>query len=232
VRYRGRDLVFHIDNANDSVQKVLARGRFYEADLLPSHRDLMFRGSTVIDVGANVGNHTVFYAVNGAGRVYPFEPNPRAHALLRRTVDVNELENVDLTYIDFGVGARHEQLRMSTPKFNNLGRTILGAEGDGRVHVQPLDDFDFEGRVSLIKIDVEGMEMDVLAGASATIAEHRPGLGIEVDDANAGRFWEWLTKTSYHPVRMVRNYPNNANYVCIPKGALPSRARMRPPLNG
>jgi len=217
VTYRGRALTFFIDNPRDSVQKFLARGRFYEADLLASHRDLIFRGSTVLDVGANVGNHSVFYALNGPRRVYVFEPNPRANALLRRTVDANGLHSVDLVHVDLGLAASPGSRYLCTPDRNNLGKTLLRERGTVRVSVRPLDDLPVEGRISFIKVDVEGMEMDVLEGARETLARHRPGLGVEVDDTNASRFWSWLDDNAYHVVRVVRNYPKNANYVCVPR---------------
>lgn len=224
VSYRERSLVFHIDNPEDSVQRPLVRGRLYEMDLLPSHRDLIFHGSTVIDVGANIGTHTVFYAISGARRVYPLEPNPRARALLRQTVTANSLASVvDLAYVELGAGAEAAELRLSTPDPNNLGKTMLGAEGSEAASVRPLDSLRFEGRISFIKIDVEGMEMAVLAGAEATIAAHRPGLGIEVDDSNAAPFWEWVNHHGYLVVRKRKMYSANANYVCIPMGAVPLR---------
>jgi FkbM family methyltransferase len=212
-------VTFHLDNPEDSVQRVLTKGRLFEADLLTSHSDLIFHGSTVVDVGANIGNHTVYYALTRAKRVYPLEPNPVARALLERTVETNRLEAVDLSYVRLGAGARPERRSLHTPNPNNLGKTVLTEDaGPDQVAVQPLDDLHFRGRVSFIKIDVEGMELDVLRGAAATISENRPGLGVEVDDRNADAFWRWLEENAYHVTRVVRYYAANANYVCVPRG--------------
>ena len=226
VSLQEHELTFHVDNPLDVVQKVLLKGRFYEHALLRYHRDFIFNGSTVLDVGANIGNHTVFYALSGAAKVYPFEPNPRANRLLARTIATNKLsDTVDLTYLEYGIGDVATTLGVHTANENNLGRTVLSDDSDVRVEVRPLDDFEFAGRISLIKIDVEGMEIPALTGAAKTVARHRPVVAVEVDDSNAEQFWDWVQDTDYQVVRMVRRHQLNADYVCIPRGAVPAWTR-------
>ena len=223
VAFRGRRVRFAVDDPGDSVQKHLGRGSFYEPGLLRRHVELVPRGTTVVDVGANVGNHSVFYALSGAGRVYPFEPNPRANVLLRRTVAADPgLEAIDLTHADLGVGAEAAELFPHTPGRRNLGSTRLaehGEEGEVPVQVVPLDAVTLQGRVTLLKVDVEGMELGVLAGAEQLLAEHRPALAIEVDDENQDPFWDWAEQHRYHVVHAVKMYRRNINYVCIPRGS-------------
>lgn len=222
VNVRGREITFAIDNPQDVVQKVLVRGKVYEAHLLPSHADHIFRGCTVLDIGSNIGNHAVYYARAGAKRVYAFEPNPRANRLLRSTVAINGLERIDLSYVDLAMGSTPGELVVHTPVASNLGKTQLVAPGGGteevKVRVSRVDDLDLQGPIAFMKVDVEGMEMDVLAGASEVIARHRPALGIEVDNENLSRFWEWAEANRYHVIRAVKDYPANINYVCVPKG--------------
>ncbi|GAA4698178.1 FkbM family methyltransferase [Nocardioides nanhaiensis] len=223
VAFRRRRVRFAIDDPGDSVQKHLVRGSFYEPGLLRRHVEMVPRGTTVVDVGANVGNHCVFYALSGAGRVYPFEPNPRANLLLRRTVAANSgLDAVDLTHVDHGVGAEPAELFPHTPGRRNLGSTRLaerGEAGEAPVQVVPLDSLTLQGRVTLLKIDVEGMELAVLAGAERLVAEHRPALAIEVDDESQDAFWDWAEHCRYHVVHAVKMYRRNINYVCIPRGS-------------
>jgi FkbM family methyltransferase len=222
VRDGNREVVFHLDNPRDVVQKVLLQGNFYESRILRSHQDFIFRGSTVLDIGANIGNHTVFYALHGAARVYPFEPNPRANALLRKSVAANGIKNVDMTHLECGVGDAATTLRVQSPNPNNLGKTILGESGDVEVPIRPLDDMPVEGRISLVKIDVEGMELAVLRGSERTIGHHRPVIAIEVDDENAGDFWKWADAHDYRVIQVVKRRPYNADFVCVPAGAVPS----------
>lgn len=228
VAFRRRRVRFAVDDPGDSVQKHLVRGSFYEPGLLRRHVELVPRGTTVLDVGANVGNHCVYYALSGAGRVYPFEPNPRANALLRRTVAANPgLEAVDLSHVDHGVGAEAASLFPHTPGARNLGSTRLaehGGPGETAVRVVPLDSVRLKGRVTLLKVDVEGMELAVLEGAEQLVAEHRPALAVEVDDENADAFWDWADRTRYHVVHAVKMYRRNINYVCVPRGSGRARA--------
>lgn len=218
VRFRGRSVTFAIDNPHDAIQSALGRGRFYESRLLAAHADLIYKDSTVLDIGANVGNHTVYYALAREGRVtvYPFEPNPRAHDLLRTTVELNDLSSViDLSLVHYGLGSATDELFVHSPAANNLGLTTLRPTGDVAVPVARLDDLSVTGPVSFIKIDVEGMELDVLAGAEELIAEHRPSLGIEVDSEQIQQFWSWADDHDYHVMGAARPYPGNVNYVCV-----------------
>lgn len=219
VRVGRRTVSFALDDPDDHVQRHLVRGRFYEADLLPTHGDLVWMRSTVLDVGANVGNHTVWYALRTrAARVYPFEPNPPTAALLRDTVESNGLAKVDLTHLGKGVGSRRRDLYVhAAPGEHNLGGTSLRKQGDVAVAVHPLDGLDFEGPISLVKIDVEGMELQVLDGAEALVAEHRPGLAVEVRTKHLAAFWAWVEAHDYHVVRAHKMYADNVNYVCVPR---------------
>ena len=193
VRHRGREITFAIDNPSDAVQKYLTRVTFYEAGLLRSHGLLLYRRSTVLDVGANVGNHSVFYALTTASKVYPFEPNPRAGELLTATVALNDLEEIDLTNVDRALGAAPGVMFVHTPFPGNLGRTWLRDTGDIKVSVSRLDD---------LAIDVE---------------EHRPGLGVEVNRNCLAEFWQWVDAHRYHVVRANRDHALNINYVCVPR---------------
>ena len=85
VRFEGLETTFVIDNPRDHIQDFHRRGEFYELRQLIVHRNLVQRRVTIIDVGANVGNHTLFYARHtGADRVYPIEAKPSAVAILKR----------------------------------------------------------------------------------------------------------------------------------------------------
>ena len=152
-------------------------------------------GGWVIEVGANFGAITVplAFKVGPMGRIIAFEPLRFAYQALCGTLALNDIQHVDL-YRE-GIGARHENL--SVPMFSsaamqagtlrghqfNLGSTRLTAQSDTKgpveqVRVRPLDSLSVP-RLDLIKVDVEGMEQDVLAGAQKTFDKHQPVLFIE-----------------------------------------------------
>jgi FkbM family methyltransferase len=141
-------------------------------------------GDVVLDVGANVGAYTLLFGrwVGPAGRVFAFEPAPEARRGLERHIALNGLAS--------RVAVRAEAMtdRRGVARF-----TASGPAGDNRlvpasragldVQTISIDDFcaDTNARPALIKIDVEGAELDVLTGARRTIAARRGAIRIYVE---------------------------------------------------
>jgi FkbM family methyltransferase len=146
-------------------------------------RELMPNGGTAVDVGANQG-FFAFAMSEVAGRVVAFEPNPDyalfARWMLRGRAEVHRLAlsnragraTFHVPVADDGT-AMHlaGSLKGDMPDFKTM-RTY-------DVELRTLDSFALTG-VSLIKIDVEGTERDVLDGARLTIVRDRPALVVEL----------------------------------------------------
>ena len=126
-------------------------------------------GATVVDVGANIGYNTIYAArrVGPGGRVIAIEPAVDNLAVLRRNIAANHLRNVVVKSV--AAGRRHETrdlfLRGDISAVNSLfpESYYAAVTSVARVTVAPVDDL-VDGHVSLVKIDVEGAELDVLAG--------------------------------------------------------------------
>lgn len=218
VTFEGRKTAFAIANPDDVIQKQHAAGRFYELDALAFHRQLIPFKGVVIDVGANVGNHTMFYARHTrAAAVYPLEPNPAARAILLTTLAENDVRNVDRSRIEYGAGAEAAMLSMKAVPGHNLGAGSLDTERAGDIAVDTLDALFPDVTPNFIKIDVEGMEIDVLRGAAELLRRAKPALAIEVDNKNIGHFWKWADVAQYHVVNAFKAHRPNVNYVCISK---------------
>jgi FkbM family methyltransferase len=138
-------------------------------------RTLLRPGDVAIDVGANVGLYSLVaaLAVRPGGTVYALEPNPRTAEQLRRNLDLNEITNV----IVHGCAAASTRgsavLRLSDPLEPGLA-TIASEEGEVVANVETVrvDDVIAEyaiEHVSLLKIDAEGAEADVLDGARTSL---------------------------------------------------------------
>lgn len=131
-------------------------------------------GATVLDVGAHVGYYTVLAAVLAAesGRVHAFEPNPRNADFLRRHVRINALANVRVEQA--GVSDRAGTARFGFGTGSGTGHLAEG--GAIEVRTIRLDDHCAEHGLAptAVKIDVEGAEVSVLAGARETLERHRP----------------------------------------------------------
>lgn len=180
-------------NPNDRYigGSITAYGEYseLEAELL---RQVVKPGQVVVEVGANIGTHTLVLAkaVGPMGLVIAYEPQRAMFQLLCANMALNDVMNVDARPI--AVGATDGTTRIPVPDYSQPGN-FGGVSLDGNVDLDsnrrvPLSrlDVDFLSksywpRVHLIKIDVEGMEGDVIKGASMLIRERRPILYVEND---------------------------------------------------
>ena len=131
------------------------------------HRRFLRASDTFIDVGANIGLHTIVAAsiVGPTGRVISIEPHPRTAAWMRSNLQLNGMEWVDFHQVALG----RESTRAGLTSLRQDDQNYLRQEGHD-VAVRPLDEIvpaDLD--VDLIKLDVEGYEPAVLAGATATL---------------------------------------------------------------
>jgi FkbM family methyltransferase len=145
--------------------------------------ELLPRGGTAIDVGANQGFFA--YALSAfADRVIAFEPNPDyaffARWMLRGRADVRALALSDHTgRATFTVPISEHGMALHFAGSLKPTHTDFPAFKTYDVEVRRLDDFDF-ANVRFIKADVEGSEREVLDGARATIARDRPVILLEL----------------------------------------------------
>jgi len=170
---------FFVDDPADMIKQVIVAGDKWERhsfDLLAEH---IVPGSVVVEVGAHIGTHTVRIGELAGpwGRVYAFEPQRKIYRELHHNLALNGLTNVVAMRMAIGSGAtRVIEMNPTTP--GNEGGTGVGAGGDA-AELRSLDSFHFE-QVSLLKIDVETYENEVLDGAVDTIRRNRPVILIEI----------------------------------------------------
>lgn len=180
LEFNGRKAAFSLPQRDsDHVQKsLMSGGKFYEHEMLAHAASVLRPGDLVIDIGAYIGTHTVFYGAICEARVIAFEPNPKSRAILERNVALNRLEE-RVTIFPFGIGQHPSRATVVTPGTSNQGMASLSLDEAGPVEVRRLDDVELPAPPRVIKIDVEGMELEVLEGALETIRRHRPILYVE-----------------------------------------------------
>ncbi len=168
----------HFDESDHIIKQIRNTGHFYEEDLLTAAGQYLKKDDLVLDVGANIGNHAVFFAGVTGCKVVAFEPNPDASALLKTNISNNELDD-RIDVVEVGIGAKKGKAYLAKVE-GNLGATSLELGRRGHVEIRTLDSIDLPGPPRLLKIDVEGMELDVLQGARKTLTAHKPTICCEV----------------------------------------------------
>lgn len=210
----GQAIALSLPQAQDDyVQRMILRGRtFYEARLLAAVQamGLVNAESIVCDVGANIGNHTVYFAsVMGAAKVHAFEPQPHVFATLKANVALNALVG-RTTLHNCLLGAEAGKGRQARFNPRNMGGTAFEAAGEGTIPVRMLDEVisaKARGALDLIKIDVEGMQDQVLKGAEGILDQRKPALWIEIleKDSGAADTVKYLSRFGYKGERLAPN---------------------------
>lgn len=227
-----KDYRWIIDNPSDVIQGHHIEGRFYEMDELLFMSEYINDGDVILDIGANVGNHAIYFSKNTkASKIIVIEPIDKAYKVLLANVALNYAHNVDLNYIGFALGhvSTIGYPWMPTGK-NNLGGTRLSAEPIPEEHIETFppvkifrgDDFFANEKIDFIKMDVETMEIFVLEGLQETIRKNRPKIYIEVMQYNFDEFSAWVEKNSYEIVKSMYEQQDpkdpyaNSNYFIVP----------------
>jgi FkbM family methyltransferase len=192
-------------------------------------------GATFFDVGANVGFMTIIAArlVGPAGRVVAFEPVPENVAAIRENLALNGIDWVDVHETAVARQAGSASLVVSNVSaFSRL--TSVPAPSSVRetieVAVTSIDEFlasNPQRAPDVVKIDVEGAELEVIEGMRSTLAEHRPVVLCEIHDCKL-EYAELMDNLDYHPMSLDADVPieqvgRNAHTLARAK-SLPSAA--------
>lgn len=217
----GEPVFFTITRPRDAIQREHRKGLFYELEELEIIRRWCPPGAVFCDIGTNIGNHSLFaLKFLRPAKVICFEPNPEAIEVLRSNLGLNGLlddPRCDLSRLGFGLSdAAADGLGIDAPDGNLGGAKMV--EGAGGLSVRRGDDLLSGEAPTFLKIDVEGMELQVLSGLADTIAAHRPTLFVEVDRGNAQAFGQWAETHRYAVKTRHRRYRRSENFLLAPKG--------------
>lgn len=199
----------------------------YEKETCIFLRTTTTRDAICYDIGANIGYHALVMAEAAEkGHVYAFEPIPQVCEILQKNIDINHMQNITIVpkvaarvagKIQLGLDTSIDQaaLKFATKDESHRMREIIECDGI------TLDNFVTEGNTppSLIKIDVEGAEVDVLQGACRILAQYHPLVLCETHGQAAARgVYEILCEYGYElfnihngvrPINTIEDMPNN-----------------------
>jgi FkbM family methyltransferase len=192
VRFGPDDIVRHrldngitlcLDRQDGAVSRPILAGD-YEAHLVPIFERFCRPGMTVVDVGANLGLYTLLASklVGPSGRVVAIEPSSENCRLILLSVDANQAQNVELLPLALDRGRGWSNLSGHFGSNGGLVSGDLSSLTSGWSEIVPtfaLDDL-VEGPVDFLKIDVEGAEGRVVAGARRLLERSRPVVATEL----------------------------------------------------
>lgn len=166
---RGRTARFEVDE-NDHIGRIMASGHWYERDLLTDAARRVTGPGTAVDVGAHIGNHSMWFALAMGLHVVALEPRLSNSLWLTENVISND---ADVRIINAAAGREKGWASIVPPQPGNSGTSGVRYTDRGEVPVTTLDELGLTD-VKLLKIDVEGVAVDVLKGSSWLLEEQAP----------------------------------------------------------
>lgn len=147
----------------------------------------------VIDVGAYSGVYTALAGINGGPtRIICFEPNPRMIPILERNIDLNIKNRGRVTVNKFGLSSMDGQMWLAENDHTSASQVVSTSnfkDNSGKqehltkVRVAKLDSLEITEKIDLIKVDIEGHEVDFLNGAFETLSKDKPMILMEALDS-------------------------------------------------
>ncbi len=165
------------------------------------------------DIGANIGMYSVFFLLNREDcQLYSFEPEPNTYKIIKKNL---EGLNADHQLFNLAIGEVDEERRIFTSSINDGGHSFSNTSEDkdesksNIVKIVNLDQLRRDSNIPLphvVKIDVEGFELEVLKGMKETIIEAKPFLQVESNNHDLGEkseFWKFLKSLEPHGLKCM-----------------------------
>lgn len=184
VAYGGHTFTIVLEPENGFVDTEIHTSGVYEPDILSLIAERLPVGGTFVDIGANIGQHSLFAAmvVRDAGSVISFEPIPRLVQQFTESIALNGLEKV-MTLLPFACSDHTGEMALKI-KPGNIGGSGLhhADESYDSVKIKTIvaDGYLMNlPRIDLIKIDTEGHEIETLRGLEKVIHKYQPNIIVE-----------------------------------------------------
>ena len=167
--------------------------------------------NNVVDVGAYLGNHSVYFSNYFKG-VVSFEPNPYSYDLLK----INTKQKKNIKIYNFGLSNKNSTEDFYNYEFNHGGSSVIKNKKiphtKHRAKFYSFDKLNLKKKIDLIKIDVEGNELNVLKGMKETIQKSSPIILFETQKKEifngTSAVINYLKSIEYNKFYSIENYPN------------------------
>lgn len=173
---------------NCYVDESIAENGYWEKELGLQLIKHVHENTIFLDIGANIGYHSLFVAsiLNGTGKVYSFEPISYLCKQIEESVDLNNFKNIEVC--NFGLAEHEGEAEIYLRDENIGGSTLLDlskrddfkVKESEKVYLKSLDSFlGVTNKVDVIKIDVEGYEYEAFKGAYNILKNNHPIIFME-----------------------------------------------------
>ena len=207
------DFLLRINPSEDSgVELSLHETGTYEKGILSFLQSNLRKGDCFVDVGANIGLMSIFASncVGNEGQVLAYEAHPKTAELLKENIGLNQLLNIQVC--QYALGSEEGQTKIyDNWQINRGGASLIVKTNDSvafDIDIHQLDNkIPANLQPKVIKIDVEGFELEVLKGASETIKRFQPILIVEFSEIR-----ENVHESASQLVEIIKTFGNYRFY--------------------
>ena len=197
-------------------KQIVLKNCFYEIRTLEVIKNLNLRG-TYIDIGSNIGNHSIFFLNEcKSSYLYSIEANAKLIPILQKNLFENNFGKKAYLIFDCVISTKEVVYFHNKIDSNNICMSYFSEiySGDKDVEVKKGISLDYllttikpTSKVKLIKIDVEGQELDVLASSSEILNQYKPFICVEIFPENYPKVSKFLRKNNYICYKIIsQNY--------------------------
>jgi FkbM family methyltransferase len=178
----------------------------------------------VIDAGAFIGTHSIAFSsmVGELGKVLAFEPRKNIAEILGKNSSISTYKNIEVMKFALGSKSGIAKINLSpTSEQRNFGamsltESLIDDDAFEEVKLITIDSLNLE-KIDFIKVDVEGMESEVVNGAKKTIGKNRPFIFIECNSIDSVEpFMKWCKKEMYKIYGVISDAFNPNNFLANP----------------
>lgn len=202
-KFNGNDKTLYYERAQYLAFLFQKRIK-YEDDIQSKLNNYITEGSTVFDIGANIGQYSLPFSnlVGSSGKVYSFEPDYKNFAFLQFNVNINKCSNIICCNHAIGRNNSQQEFYRDTETGGRRGtfnKRYVGEKFKGFKEIVNLKSFDTIiskfGEPDFVKIDVEGFEVDVLDGLTVDLTNST--FLIEVRNQTKEKVFDYFDKKGY-----------------------------------
>lgn len=213
------------DAPDDVIAYHMRTGKIFEPEIIEIAKEYITPGSTVLDVGANLGQMSLLFSrmTGPSGQVFAFEADDFIFHLLQKNIQANQCENIRAFFgavFDKSLDEVYYPEQTFT-RFSSYGSygINLNVEGGRKLQTLVIDDLDIRSPISFMKVDIQGSDLFALKGAIKTIERHQMPIIFEYEEQFQDEFHtcfqdylDFIQSISYKVVKTV----NKINYVIAP----------------